>query len=154
MTEHFEVLSSADYDKLIDAVSLITVYIAGADGEIETKELEWAERITKYRAFNEQDDNLSDFYKVLGKDYSERVHNYVSELPNQPSQRNPIIEQRLSALNPILASLNPELGAELYKFYKAFAKHVAKATGGFLGYLSIGPKEAELIGLEMIDPIK
>lgn len=152
MTNDFSALSQEEYNKLIDAVSLITVYIAGADGEINTTETDWAEKIANIRSYN-LPDNLSSFYKDVGVDFHDRIHTYIEELPNLPHTRNPIIEERLGLLNPILAKLPQNLGAAMYDTFISFAKHVAKATGGFFGFFSIGPKEAELLDLKMISPI-
>lgn len=148
----FEVLTESEYQKLKDAIALITVYISGADGEIEAEETEWAAKITRIRSYNTPD-ALLEFYKEVGEDFQGKLDSYIADLPKHPHTRNPIIEERLENLNPILASLPKKLGAELYDSYVSFAKHVAKATGGFLGFFSIGPKEAELLDLKMISPI-
>lgn len=152
MTEYFKALSAAEYQKLKDAVSLITVYIAGADGHIDTKELEWAEKLTRIRAYN-LPDGLQEFYQDVGEDFHEKLELMIEEFPQHLTTRNPIIEERLEQLNPILAKLNPELGARMYSSFKSYAKHVAKADGGVLGMFSIGPREAELIELKPLNPI-
>lgn len=151
MTENFKVLSDEEFDKLKDAISLITVYIAGADGNIETEELQWAEKITTIRGYNAPGD-LKNFYEEVGQDFQQRVINYVSTL-NTLEIRNKTAEEKLSALNPIMAKLRPQIGAALYSSYISFAKHVAKASGGFLGFFSIGPDEKAILDLNMIHPI-
>lgn len=152
MTEFFSVLSKSEYEKLRESVALITVYIAGADGHIDTAELEWAERLTRIRAYN-LPDGLQEFYKDVGVDFQEKVEQFVQEFPKTPEARNPLLETRLEAINPILAKLNPELGANLYLSFKSYAKHVAKADGGVLGMFSIGPEESKLIELKSLIPI-
>lgn len=151
MTEYFKVLSDAEFDQLKDAVSLITVYIGGADGEFDDEEFEWAEKITKIRSYN-LPESLATFYEQVGVDFHDKVEDLKKTLTDVTS-RNKYVEEKLTALNPILAKINPKLGAELYSSYISFAKHVAKASGGFLGFFSIGPKEAELLDLNMITPI-
>lgn len=151
MTEYFKVLSEAEKDKLKDAISLITVYIAGADGKIDEDELKWAEKITTIRGYSNPE-SLKEFYDEVGVDFQKRVDNYLKNLDTL-EVRNKEAAQKLEALNPILAKLNPKLGALLYSSYVSFAKHVAKASGGFLGFFSIGPEEAALLDLEMITPI-
>jgi len=151
MTEDFKILSDAEYDKLKNAISLITVYIAGADGEIDSNELEWAKKITDIRAYSAADE-LQNFYEDVGADYQERVDNYLQSL-SELKLRNQTAEQELSDLNPIMAKLDTKIGAKLYKSYISFAKHVAKASGGFLGFFSIGPAEKAVLDLEMITPI-
>ena len=47
MTEYFKVLSDSEFEQLKDAIALITVYIAGADGKISDTETQWAEKVEK-----------------------------------------------------------------------------------------------------------
>jgi hypothetical protein len=151
MTEYLKVLSASEFDQLKDAISLITVYIAGADGDIKTEELKWAEKLTSIRSYNLPND-LKSFYTEVGLDFHERVLNYIKTL-DQIDARNKTVTEKLTAINPILEKLNPRLGAALYESYISFAKHVAKASGGFLGFFSIGPEEKAILDLKMINPI-
>ncbi len=151
MTEYFKVLSDSEYDQLKDAISLITIYIAGADGEIVEDETNWAKKIAKIRSYT-LPESLKEFYLDVGVDFQDRIDNYMKTLSNMQT-RNNTVSEKLTALNPILAKLPPKLGATLYGSLKTFAKHVAKASGGFLGFFAIGPAEAALLDLEMITPI-
>lgn len=153
MTEYFSVLSDAEYKQLKDAISLVTLYIAEADGVIEENETKWAEKVTKIRSYNLPPE-LSTFYKEVGEDFHDVLEGYRSSLPTGHEEKMETIEGKLRDLNPILAKVDPKLGAEMYNSLKSFAKHVAKASGGFLGFFSIGPAEAELMQLPMIDPIE
>jgi len=152
MTEYFKVLSESEFDQLKDAISLITIYIAGADGEIDSDELAWAEKVTKIRSYN-LPESLNDFYTEVGNDFHDKLEAYKTQLSDR-NERNNTVEAKLTALNPVLAKLHPKLGAELYGSYISFAKHVAKASGGFLGFFSIGPEEAALLDLKMLEPIE
>lgn len=151
MTEYLKVLSNEEFDKLKDAISLITVYIAGADGDIKSEELKWADKLTSIRSYNLPSD-LKFFYKEVGLDFQDRVMNYIKSL-DQLDIRNQTVTQKLTELNPILEKLNPRLGAALYASYISFAKHVAKASGGFWGFFSISPEEKAILDLKMINPI-
>lgn len=152
MTENFKVLSDEEFDKLKDAISLITVYIAGADGKIETNELEWARKVTDIRGYT-LPGALKNFYAEVGEDFEERVKNYVQTL-DSIDVRNATAAKKLSELNPIMAKLPAKIGAALYKSYISFAEHVAKSSGGFLGFFSVGPEEKAILGLKMITPIE
>ena len=126
MIKYFKGLSDEEIDKLKDAVALITVYIAGADGVIEENELEWAKKIANIRSYSLQD-GLEEFYESVGEDFAERVEKYVKRLSDLQT-RNNTVENRLTELNPILAKLEPKMGALMYSSYVSFAEHVAKAT--------------------------
>lgn len=152
MNEYFQPLTEAEYAKLKDAVPLITVLIAGADGKIGQNELEWAEKVTKIRSYNMAED-MKSFYKEVGTDYTTKLDDYLKSFPENTEDRTRLISERLSQLNPILAKLDPKTGARIYKSLTSFAKHVAKASGGILGFFNINKHEAKLIGLPMIQPI-
>lgn len=153
MTEHFKVLSDAEYKQLTDAIAQITVLIAGADDKIEPKETAWAKKITNIRSYTLPDD-LREFYKDVGKDFSERLDFYVDEYEHGHEEAMHHIAEDLEKLNPILAKLDQRLGYELYTSYKSFANHVAKSTGGFLEFFAIGPNEAKWVDLSMLTPIE
>lgn len=150
--EYFQELTESEYEKLKDAISLITVLIAGADGEFRQNELEWAAKVTKIRGYNMSKD-LKTFYKEVGVHYAEKLDEYFNTFPETPEDRTRLISDRLSQLNPILAKLHPRVGSRLYRSYLSFAKHVAKASGGFLGFFNINKEEAKLIGLPMLTPV-
>ena len=152
MTEHFNVLSSEEYTQLKDMIAYITVYVAAADGEIDQEEKEWAEKVTKIRSYNLPED-LKSFYKDVGVDFHDKLEGLITSLPKPMAERMEIIEAKMADINPVLAKLDAKLGAELYGSFRSFAKHVAKASGGFLGFFSIGPREAELIELSAINEI-
>jgi len=152
MTEHFNVLSAAEYGQLKDMISLITIYIANADGEVDEEETQWAEKVTKIRSYNLPED-LRSFYSDVGADFQDKIDVLRASLPSAQEERMAALEAKMADINPVLAKLDSELGAEMYSSFRSFAKHVAKASGGFLGFFSIGPKEAELIELPMITEI-
>lgn len=152
MVQGFEDLTDQQFDTLKKAVSWITILIAGADGNIDQDEKEWAKKITQIRSYSLPGD-LHNFYQEVGKDFSAQLDALVAELPGDVKQRNQILTERLKTVNPVLQSWKDELAEELYKSFKSFAKHVAKSSGGFLGMMSISPEERKLIDLPMIDKV-
>ncbi|MBK9254163.1 MAG: hypothetical protein IPM42_01610 [Saprospiraceae bacterium] len=152
MTEQLNNLPESNYDKLKDAIILITVLIAGADGKIEVEELEWAEKVTHIRGYK-MEEELKDFYNEVSVGFAQKIKDYIRDLPQNVEERSQILSEKLAEINPILAKLDSELGATFYKSYVSFAKHVAKSSGGILGFFSIAKEEAKWIGLPMIHPI-
>ena len=73
---------------------------------------------------------------MLSKDRSERMNQVSTEL---------------AKLNPILAKLDTCYAAALYQSFLSFAKHIARASGGILRFLTIGPKEHKVVELPMIE---
>lgn len=145
-------LSAQEYQDLKDAFAIITVYIAGADGTIDEDEISWASKVTEIRSYKSSDD-LLDFYTEVHAEFDNKLNHYIANYNGTAAVRNAAIETTLTALNPILAKLDPKVGAHLYKGFLSFAEHVAKSTGGLLGFFSIGPEEKALLGLKMITPI-
>ncbi len=145
-------LSKEDQAKLYDAIPLITVLIAGADGDIEKSETDWAKRITKIRSFS-MEEELDSYYKRVGEDFEERLDYFIESLPGDVTRRNKAIAEKLSELNDILPKIEYNQRLALYRSWLTFAKHVAMSSGGIVGALSISPEEAKLINLPMIDEI-
>ena len=151
MIERFETLTEEEFATLKDSLSLITVLIAGADGKIDEKELEWAEKISDIRTYSSK--NLSEFYQEVDKDFREKIHYVIAQAPHGVEARNEKLSGMLSKLNPILQKLDPEIAYEMYKSLTSFAEHIAKASGGFFRFFSISSEEKNLMKLPMIDPI-
>jgi hypothetical protein len=145
-------LPANELQELLDAIPVITLLIAGADGEIEVEELAHSEKITKIRGYS-GGEIMQDFYDKVGEDYNERLNRWLKVVPTDTAERKVDLSNRLEKLNPILAKLTPVLGAEMYKSFTSFAMHVAKASGGFLGFGKINTEEAELVDLPMLTPI-
>lgn len=153
MLEKFNNITNEELRDLLDAIPLITLLIASSDGKIDTKETAWGKKIAEIRSYN-YDAELKAYYMQVGEDFTERIDFLLSEFPDEAKSRTEAIANKLAGLNPILAKIDEDLALDLYTSFRSFAKHVAKATGGFLGFAKMGPKETALIGLEMIHPVE
>ncbi len=151
MSEKFSHLSENEFDILKSAVALITILIAGADGEIDKEEAVWAKKVAEIRSYKMHAD-LKPFYQEAGKTFANDLENLIDELPGDVHAREQILSKKLSAVNSVLSKLDKETATRLYQSYKSFAKHVAKASGGFLGFFSVDSREKNLIELPMIHP--
>ncbi len=146
-------LSEDEKQELFDAIPIITLLIAGADGKIDKEELEGSEKITRIRGFSGHE-VMQEFYDKVGEDYSERLARWLKVVPTDTAERTADLSSRIEKLNPILAKLDQEWGARMYESLTSFAKHVAKASGGFLGFGSVSKEEAALMDLPMLTPIE
>ena len=149
MIPQFETLSKEEKDLMTDALSLITILIAGADGNIEPKEKEWAAKIAKIRTYSNPDE-LHDYYVMVGGNFAKRNEELIAALPKEVGNRNLNISDQLSLLNAIFPKLDPHYAALLYDSFVSFAEHVAKAAGGFLGIGSVNAAEAKWVNLPML----
>ena len=153
MIADFAGLPQEDIDQLTDAIPYITILIAGADGEIEPEELEWAEKITQVRQFD-YPGLMNSYYTKVGENYNDRLSALLNELPGDTVRRKDAIEAKMAGLNPILAKLDTHYADLLIKSYRSFAKHVAKASGGIFGFGSVNDDEARVMGLKMLKAIE
>ena len=153
MINQFKGISQDEFDILKESISLITVLIAGADGTIDSKEKAWAEKVTNIRSYA-LPDGLKEFYLEVGENFTERLDHNIEEYSGETELRNKNISAKLEALNAILAKIDDrEVAIAFYDSLLSFAKHVARASGGFLSWGSINPHEKKLLGLDMIHPV-
>jgi len=148
----FEALTENQFKITRDAIAWITLLIAGADGKIDDDEIAWAKKVTKIRGFQSANP-LVEFYDIVGEEYQNTLKKLLADIPPDVSTRNTLLSNRLSQLNEILPKLEDNMGFYLLNSYRSLAKHVARASGGFLGFWSIGKEENQLIDLPMLDDI-
>lgn len=152
MIPQFEALTHKEQELMLDAVPLITLLIAYADGEMDDNERNLAEKIANVRSYSHHE-SLQAYYEKVGENYQEKLDRILKTLPEDNAQRLAEISKRLSGLNAILPKLEQVFAWRFYHGLLSFAKHVAKASGGFLGWASINKDEEQLMGLDMITPV-
>lgn len=148
----FEQLSKDEIDALVEAPALITILVGAADGDLDREERTWSERLLRSRTYNNPK-KLNEFYRVVVEGFWVKVHSEMAHLPEDPETRNAQISARLELLNPILAKLDLQLAADLYKGFRGLAEETAEASGGFLRIGAISSEEARWIKLPMLTPI-
>lgn len=153
MIPQFEGLTNEEANLLTDAIPLVTILIAGADGNIDQEEKDWSTKLTKIRGYAHPE-TLQEYYQKVGDNYEERLTSLINNLPDNVDQRNKLISERLGELNNIFPKLDENLSHRLYESLVSFADHVARASGGFLRFGSISRAEAKLVKLPMITPIE
>jgi hypothetical protein len=150
---HFENLSATECQQLEDAVSLIAVLIAGADGKIDILEETWATKLAHIRSFAGEK-WLHDFYAAVDANFNIKFHDLVKHLPSETAERQTQISEKLTHINALLAKLDSKTAYKLYTSYISFAKSIAEASGGFMRLGSIGAEEKKWLSLPMITPIE
>lgn len=153
MLRSFEQLEEAEQQLVLDAIPLITILVAGADGEMDADEVAWAEKLANIRSFD-FNNKLNRYYEQVNKGFEQRLNHYNEALPTETEARLRAVTEKLTEINGILRKMDELDAVLLYKNFKSFAKHVAKASGGIMRWLSIGPREAEVIELPMMDEFK
>ncbi len=149
MLKQFESLSADDRQVMMDAIPLVTILIAGADGKIDHRETLWAEKITRVRSYD-ADEQLLPFYKEVGKTFHSRLIDLIDELPEDLNDRQKEVANRLAKLNDVFPKVDAFYARAFYKSLKSFARHVAKSSGGILGFLSVSSEEEDWVKLPML----
>jgi hypothetical protein len=153
MIKTIELLPENQQEILYDAIPYVTLLIAGADGNIDPKELEWSEKITEIRSFSFHN-HWQDYYERVHAQLNNRIQALLKALPSDTAERQEIISNRLSELNDILPHFDTIDAKLFYDGLLSFAERIAKADGGLMGWFSIDAREKAVIGLPMIHPIE
>lgn len=144
-------LTEAELNTLIDAPALVTILIAGAEGKIDEKEIDWGSYVIHFRVSDYESSSMVAIYKEIDKVFDESVRQYIEALPNDTDERSKMITNKLEELNPIFKKIDPQFAKEYYDSLRVLAKQVAKASGGLWGYGSISPQEQKYLDLDIID---
>ena len=146
-------LGDEEIQTLINSYPLITILIAGADGEIDGKEIEWGSKLSHIRSYNENY-KLNHLFKLVKAEFSDHIDEIMAKVPGNVKERYEWISPKLEALNGIIARLPNPSAYAVYKSLKSFATHIAKAEGGFFRIGAISSEEKKLIDLPMIKAVE
>lgn len=150
MIPEFKPLNPKEEEYLLQVPPMISILIAGTDNEINESEMEEASfyaRMKKTRAREE----LKSYYHRVGENFDENIQRLLGRLPSDLHDRKKELKYELTKINKILPKLEQKVAVNLYASYKAFARHIAQAGGGVLGYMAVTPEENELLELSMIN---
>ncbi len=150
MIRELEKLSASEVDLVMKTPLFVCILIAGADNEIDGKEIKGAIELAKK---GKAKANMSEFYKIAAEDFEDKLKIILQELPFESTQRTPVLVDELSRLNSILPKIERTFAIDFYNSLRYIAKKIAESSGGLLGMKSVGEEEMKLLGLPMIkDP--
>ena len=151
MIPELKKLSADELEMLIKAPLLVSILIAGADGQIDRSEIKGAIQTTQKKA--QGNSALKAFYASVSEDFEDKLKVLIQGYPSSPGPRSVQIENELASLNLILTKVEGKLAQEIYQSLKSLALNTAKSSGGLFGFRSsIGPEEAKYVELPMIQP--
>ena len=152
MLEGFQHLNTDEIDALVSAPVLITALVGGADGEVDREERNWSERLMRARTYS-QPHLIQEYYRVVADGFLNKLDKALNGLPDEVDARSAVLSEKIGALNPILAKLDKDLAATLYKSFVVLAKETAKASGGFLRIGAVSAAEHQWVSLPMLTPV-
>ncbi len=150
MIHEFKNLTEEESNLMLITPALVTLLIAGAEGNIDEKEIDWGTKITHFRA-NEHS-IIQNYYQESDKNFNETLKKLIEVMPDDVNERSDRINGELKKLNAILPKLDPEFSNKFYKSLLSLSQHVAKASGGIWGFGSVSPDEKKYLDLHVIDP--
>lgn len=156
MITAFQNLTENECSNLYRVPALITVLIAGADNDIDNNEIQEAISLTQLKKVTSRE-ILVEYYNEVRKVFDEQLIEIISQFPEDIELRQHFIIQELTKINDILPKIEHKFAVQLYASIKDFAKKIAEASGGVLGYIPVGYEESKLIELPMINypnPVK
>ena len=154
MIPQFEDLNQEESELMYSLPIYVSVLIAGADGKIDSMEIKKAVSLADLKKKKARKD-LLDYYNHVNTDYEDKIKMTIANLPLGHKEREKILIDNLSQANDIFLKVDKAFAIKLYASLKETAKHIAEASGGVFGYMSVGYEESRLIDLKMIkDPSK
>lgn len=148
MIEELSRLSAGEQELMYKSPILVCILIAGADGNIDRKEIKKAMTIVQKKQAG--DNAIATLFKELAQDFEDKVKIIEQGYPYEATQRTPLIAEDLQVLNDLWRKLPIAFANEFYTILLMLAQEVAASSGGVLGMNSINSEEARLVKLGMI----
>lgn len=154
MIQEFESLSQGERELMYSLPVYVAVLIAGADGDIDNKEVSRANNLASDKLKHARKD-LIPYYQQANENFEDKLKMAIANLPSGTPERQKYLVEKLKESNESFAKLPKKYAVALYASLKEIAKKIAEASGGVFGYMSIDFEESKLIELKMIkDPSK
>ena len=143
-------LTSGELELVYKAPFLVSLLIAGADNEIDRKEIKEAMRFAE-DSIREVGSSMAVLFSEIAQDFEDKLKVLIQHYPHESAQRNPLLISELSQLNSIWKKMDKKFATEFYSILLKIAEHIAESSGGVLGIRSVGSEEAQFIRLSMIN---
>jgi hypothetical protein len=146
----FDTLSDKEIEVMLRAPLIACILIAGADGNVDRKEVKKAIHHTQRNAAKAKA-TVVDYFKLVEVDFEDKLKIVMQSLPLDVESRNHLIVEELTTLNSILPKLKNTFAVEFYSRMRDLAHEIASSSGGVLGIGNkVGDEEARYVELPMI----
>jgi hypothetical protein len=139
-------LTDSEKELLYKGPLLVCILMAGADGNIDKKEITGAVQTAKQQHWVKS--SLSGFFQEVATDFEDKLKILIQTYPVEARKRNLLITDELELLNKIWPKLEKDFGAAYYEMLKYLAHKIASSSGLF--WAKITHEEAQLAELPMI----
>ncbi|SKC60689.1 hypothetical protein [Ohtaekwangia koreensis] len=153
MIPEFQTLTDSETELMLKAPILVCILIAGADGDIDRKEIKEAISIVQKQKRNGT--LLSGFFLEMAEDFEDKIKILIQSYPFESSKRAAMIVNELTNLNPLWKKIDQEFSIAYYEMLKSISERIASSSGGLWGIKTVATEEAKYLSLPMItDPAK
>ena len=150
MIPAFYKLTDPEIELMLKAPFLTCILIAGADGNVDRKEIRKAiELATKKQ--KKANAALAEYYRAVGEDFEDKFLIVFQTYPSNAAERSRMISDELARLNAVLPKLDKGFAIAFYESIREIAMGIATSSGGVLGMNKVGDEEARYIELKMIN---
>jgi hypothetical protein len=146
MIKEFGNLSSSEVELMLKAPVLVCILIAGADGNIDRKEIKEAISHTQKR----QNPSLVNYLREVSLDFEDKLKVLIQSYPYESSDRNPMLVEELGLLNGLWDKIDKGFAVQFYKMLRELAERIATSSGGLWGMQRVTGEEAKFLQLSMI----
>ena len=144
-------LSSEEQNILYALPFHMAIWIASADGHVEESELKRAISVINLQSAKATSKSISEFYTTVSEDLEDKLKILLYNSPKSDHELTTYHSKKIVDANPVLKKLDKQFIVNLHHSLRELARQVAKASGGLLGYGSIGAEESRLIDLNLIE---
>lgn len=142
-------LSVDEQDALYTLPLYIAILVASADGKIEESEIKRAISVIGRQTHEGSSRTLSDFYDRVSMDIEDKLKFIIFHSPRSRQELALYLSQKITSATIILQKLDKQFTSTLRTSFSHLAEQIAKASGGILGFGSIGSEESRLIDVSL-----
>jgi len=151
MIREFEKLTDSEIDLMLKAPVLVCILIAGADGNIDKKEIKEAILLTQKKT----NATLAGYLNEVSQDFEDKLKVLIQSYPHTPAERAVAIMKELGQLDAVFTKIDRHFAAQIYQMLKQLASKIASSSGGIWGMNTVTDEEAKYLDLSAIhDPMK
>lgn len=151
MIPEFQKLNDSEIELMHKAPILVCILIAGADGNIDRKEIQQAIDIAQKQKNGNA--SLAGYFIDLSQDFEDKIKILIQSFPYESTQRAPLVIEELAQINVLWKKIDLAFATDFYEMLLALAEKIATSSGGLWGIKSVGEEEAKYMKLPMLmDP--
>lgn len=151
MITEFEKLTDSEIDLMLKAPVLVCILIAGADGDIDKKEIKEAIILTQKKTSA----TLAGYLREVSQDFEDKLKVLIQSYPHTPAERGAAITKELGQLDAVFSKMNRQFAGQIYQMLRQLASKIASSSGGIWGMNTVTEEEAKYLDLSAIhDPMK